>query len=170
MGNARETALENFQKLITMHGESTALIKSHSTLLQGHRAKLLEFEESLALLKRRMDDHNEAMQAFEERQAELQESHQRALDKLDAILELLQSVRDHQTSRPPFRAPPIASGGKGSEAGYPIRLDDFIANAQAQPVATPPLSWTASMPAASSQQDALVMHLPEALRMLTHRR
>ena len=113
MGNARETALENFQKLSTMHGESTALIKSHSMLLQGHRAKLLEFEESLALLKHRGDDHNEAMQALEERQAELQESHQRALDKLDAILELLQSVRDHQTSRPPFRAPPIPSGGKG---------------------------------------------------------
>ena len=32
-GSARETALENFQKLSTMHGESTALIKSHSTML-----------------------------------------------------------------------------------------------------------------------------------------
>ena len=66
--------------------------------------------ESFAGFKRHVDELYGSVQAWEERQAELQEGQNRSLDKLEAILELLQSVREHEQSRPPYRAPPIPSG------------------------------------------------------------
>ena len=82
----RETPSENFQKLSTMHGETTSLVKSHSALLTGFRAKMLEFEESIAACMRQVDELFGSMQALEERQAEFQEGQNRMLDKLEAIL------------------------------------------------------------------------------------
>ena len=64
-------------------------MKSHSALLTGYRAKLLEFKESLAGFKRHIDELYGTAQALEERQAELQEGQNRSLDKLEAMLELI---------------------------------------------------------------------------------
>ena len=93
LGGAREAASENFQKLSTMHGETTSLVKSHSALLTGFRAKMLELRlknpllDSRAMLMSSMvDELYGSLQALEEGQAELQEGQNRTLNKLEAIL------------------------------------------------------------------------------------
>ena len=106
----------------------------------------------------------------------VQEGQGRNLDRLEALLELVQSVRGNQPTRPPFRAPPTA--GKGE--GMPLRIDELLQAAAAQPPPGAPTIYPPSMPAGMHQMvpqgppqtidQNVVMHMAEALRMLTQRR
>ena len=110
--NAREKAADHYQMLQASHAEATAVLKSHTSLLTSFRAKIAEREEGITSYKKHVDELYGTIQSREERLVKLQEGQGRNLDRLKALLELVQSVRDSQ----PTRAPPTA--GKARACNY----------------------------------------------------
>ena len=101
--SARETAAEHYQKIQAANAEGSAVMKSHTSLLSSFRAKQTEFEEILTNCRK----HLGRVQGVEERVSELGEGQQRMLDRLEAVLEILQGLRE-STPRVPYQSPPTA--------------------------------------------------------------
>ena len=111
--SARETAAEQYQKLQAANAEGSAVMKIHTSLLSSFRAKQPEFEEILTNYHKHIDGLAGNIQGVEESLTELQDGQQRVLDRLEAVLEILQKLRE-STPRVPYRAPPTAPQGRSS--------------------------------------------------------
>ena len=159
--SARETAAEHYQKLQAANAEGSAVMKSHTSLLSSLRAKQTEFEEIRTNYRKHIDELAGNIQGVEERLTDLQDRQQRVLDRLEAVLEILQGLRE-STPRVPYRAPPTAPSGEA----VPLRIDEFFSAAgSGQPTLFAPS--TAMQSRQTTLDPTALMHMAEALRLLT---